>query len=86
MMHTDWNGNGRHDPADDYVDYRLSEDSSRDPDAHSAPRRGSQPRRFPTWALAIVLVGIVSGELPINTLTTLLAVVIAVVLWIRFIS
>ena len=85
MMNTDWTGNGRHDRADDYMAYRLSSDSGNAPDAEHMPR-GSGSRSIPTWALVIVLAGIASGELPINTLTVLLTVVIAVVLWIRFIS
>ncbi len=82
-MHTDWNGNGRHDMADDYVDDMLSSGSG---PARPAHRGGSGRRLMPTWLLVAAVAGIVSGDLPINTLTVLLAVVMAVIIMYRVIS
>lgn len=83
-MNNDWNGDGKHDWQDDLIDYKLS--SGKGP-----PNSGSKPRRpgsfkIPTCLLVLAVVGIVSGELPINGFTVLLAVIMAVVIWVRMLS
>ena len=84
-MKTDWNGNGKHDWSDDYLDYKLSSSSSDSSGSnHSSHSSGSF--RIPTWLLVAAVLGIVSGDLPINSFTVILAVIMAIVIWIRIIS
>lgn len=84
-MKTDWNGNGKHDWSDDYMDYKLSSSSSDSSDSnHSSHSSGSF--KIPTWLLVIAVLGIISGDLPINGFTVILAVIMAIVVWIRIIS
>ena len=84
-MKTDWNGNGKHDWSDDYMDYKLSSSSSDSSGSnHSSHSSGSF--KIPTWLLVAAVLGIVSGDLPINGFTVILAVIMAIVVWIRIIS
>ena len=84
-MKTDWNGNGKHDWSDDYMDYKLSSSSSDSSGSnHSSHSSGSF--KIPTWLLVAAVLGIVSGDLPINGFTVILAVIMAIVVWSRIIS
>ena len=85
-MKTDWNGDGKHDWTDDYMDYKLSSSGSSSPGSGKRPTGSSGSFKIPTWLLAVAVLGIVSGDLPINGFTVILAVVMAVVVWIRIIS
>ena len=85
-MKTDWNGDGKHDWTDDYMDYKLSSSSSSTSDSGHRPVSGSGSFKIPTWLLVVAVLGIVSGDLPINGFTVILAVVMAIVVWIRIIS
>ena len=86
MMKADWNGDGKHDWADDYMDYKLSSISSSSSDSGHRPVSSSGSFRIPTWLLVVAVLGIVSCELPINGFTVILAIIMAIVVWIRFIS
>ena len=84
-MKTDWNGNGKHDWSDDYMDYKLSSSSS-DSSGSNHSSHSSGLFKIPTWLLVAAVLGIVSGDLPINGFTVILAVIMAIVVWIRIIS
>jgi len=85
-MKTDWNGDGKHDWTDDYMDYKLSSSSSSSSGSGNRPASSSGSFKIPTWLLVVAVLGIVSGDLPINGFTVILAVIMAVVVWIRIIS
>lgn len=85
-MKTDWNGDGKHDWTDDYMDYKLSSNSSSSSGSGNRPASSSGSSKIPTWLLVVAVLGIVSGDLPINGFTVILAVIMAVVIWIRIIS
>lgn len=83
-MNNDWNGDGKHDWQDGFIDYKLTSGSDSSNSGSTSKRPGSF--RIPTWLLVLAVVGIVSGELPINGFTVLLAVIMAVVIWARMLS
>jgi len=85
-MKTDWNGDGKHDWTDDYMDYKLSSSSCSSSGSGNRPVSSSGSFKIPTWLLVVAVLGIVSGDLPINGFTVILAVIMAVVVWIRIIS
>ena len=85
-MKTDWNGDGKHDWTDDYMDYKMSSSSSSSSGSGNRPVSSSGSFKIPTWLLVVVVLGIISGDLPINEFTVILAVVMAIVVWIRIIS
>lgn len=85
-MKTDWNGDGKHDWTDDYMDYKLSSSNSFTSNSGHSPVRSSGSFKVPTWILVAAVLGIISGDLPINGFTVILAVVMAIVVWIRIIS
>lgn len=85
-MKTDWNGDGKHDWTDDYMDYKMSSSSSPSSGSGNRPVSSSGSFKIPTWLLVIAVLGIVSGDLPINGFTVVLAVIMTVVVWIRIIS
>ena len=87
-MKTDWNGDGKHDWTDDYMDYKLSSSNNAPQSSNDSPntRGNAGSFRIPTWLLVIVVLGIISGDLPITGFTVVLAVIIAFVIWIRMIS
>ena len=85
-MKTDWNGDGKHDWTDDYMAYKLSSSSSSTSDSGHRPVSSSGSFKIPTWLLVVAVLGIVSGDSPINGFTVILAVVMAIVVWIRIIS
>ena len=68
------------------MDYKLSSDSSSTSDSGHRPVSSSGSFKIPTWLLVAAVLGIVSGDLPINGFTVILAVVMAIVIWIRIIS
>ena len=85
-MKTDWNGDGKHDWTDDYMDYKMSSGSSSSSGSGNRSVSGSGSFKIPAWLLVVAVLGIVSGDLPINGFTVILAVVMAIVVWIRIIS
>ena len=85
-MKTDRNGDGKHDWTDDYMDYKMSSSSSSSSGSGNRPVSSSGSFKIPTWLLVVAVLGIVSGDLPINGFTVVLAVIMAVVVWIRIIS
>ena len=85
-MKTDWNGDGKHDWTDDYMDYKMSSSSSSSSGSGNRSVSGSGSFKIPAWLLVVAVLSIVSGDLPINGFTVILAVVIAIVVWIRIIS
>ena len=82
-MKTDWNGDGKHDWTDDYMDYKLSSSSSSTSDSGHRPVSSSGSVKTPTWLLVAAVLGIVSGALPITGFTVILAIVMVIVIWIR---
>ena len=85
-MKTDWNGDGKRDWTDDYMDYKLSSSSNSSSGSENRSTSSSGSFKIPTWLLVVAVLGIVSGDLPINGFTVILAVIMAVVVWIRIIS
>ena len=83
-MNNDWNGDGKHDWQDNFIDYKFSSGKDSSNSGSKSKRLGSF--RIPTWLLVLAVVGIVSGELPINGFTVLLSVIMAVVIWARMLS
>lgn len=80
-MKTDWNGDGKHDWTDDYMDYKLSSSGSSSSGSGNRPASSSGSFKIPTWLLVVAVLGIIS-----NGFTVILAVIMAVVVWIRIIS
>ena len=66
--------------------YKLSSSSSSSSGSGNRPASSSGSFKIPTWLLVAAVLGIVSGDLPINGFTVILAVIMAVVVWIRIIS
>ena len=85
-MYTDWNNNGKQDWTDDYMDYHLCTGSDSSGGHGHVPTGSSGGLRVPTWLMVVIILGIVSGQLPINSFTTLLAIALAVVVLLRLIQ
>ena len=82
-MHTDWNGDGKHNWVDSYMDYRLScgDDSS-----SGNYRKAGGSYRIPTWILVGIALSILSGDIPACALSVIVLFVLAIVIWIRMLS
>lgn len=72
---------GNNDWFDDFMDYKMSSSSS-----SSSGSSHSTGARIPTWVYMLAIIGIVSGDLPINGFTVLLAVAFAVIVLIRILN
>lgn len=80
-MHTDWNGNGKHDWSDDYIDSKLSS-SQKDSGGGGGGNNGSSPLGCSALILIFMLIGIVTGNLAITNPFTILATgIAALVFW-----
>ena len=68
---------------DDFMDFKMSSSNSSSSGSgfHSGHKLGGG--RIPTWVFVIVILAIISGELPVNGFTVLLAVVLAGVVLVR---
>ena len=71
---------------DDFMDYKMSSSSSSSSGSSSSPKHSSGGIRIPTWVFIIAILGIISGDLPINGFTVLLAVIFAGIVLVRILS
>ena len=76
LLNTDW-----------YImDYKMSSSNSSSSGTFSSPRHSLGGTRIPTWVFVIAILGIVSGDLPINGFTVLLAIVFAGIVLVRVLN
>lgn len=81
-MHTDWNGNGKHDWSDDYIDYKLSSSQKGSGGSGGGGGNGSTSLGCAAVILVFMLIGIFSSNLDItNPFTLLVTGIAAVVVW-----
>ena len=71
---------------DDFMDYKMSSSNSTSSGPSSSPRHCSGGTRIPTWVFVIAILGIISGDLPINGITVLLAIVFAGIVLVRVLN
>lgn len=71
---------------DDFMDYKMS--SSGSSSSNSNFSSGNKPGgfRIPTWLYVIAILGIISGELPVNGFTVILALVFAGIVLVRILG
>ena len=70
---------------DDFMDYKMSSSSSSS-GSSSSPKHNSGGGRIPTWVFVIAVIGIISGDLPINGFTVFLALIFAGIVFVRILS
>ena len=71
---------------DDFMDYKMSSSSSSSSGTTPSHRYSSSGTRIPTWVYVIAILAIVSGELPVNGFTVLLAIIFAGIALVRFLG
>lgn len=71
---------------DDFMDYKMSSSNSSSSRPSSSPRPSSGGAHIPTWIFVIAILGIISGDLPINGFTVLLAIVFAGIVLVRVLN
>ena len=71
---------------DDFMDYKMSSPNSSSSGPSSSPRHSSGRTHIPTWVFVIAILGIISGDLPINGFTVLLATVFAGIVLVRVLN
>ena len=86
-MKKDWNGDGKNDWKDDYLSYKLITGVEEDKSSGGARHTGGGAGSFliPTSLLVVFVLAVVSGALPVNGFTILLAIIVAIVIWLRII-
>lgn len=81
----DWNRNGKRDPADDIIDWKLSEAGKKPAEPPSARPRAAHIR-FDIWLPLIYLGLLLPGDIPINSFTMVIGLVCAAALAWKFLK
>ena len=71
---------------DDFIDYKMSSSSGSSSGSPSSGGHKSGAVRIPTWVFVIAILGIMSGDLPINGFTVFLALIFAGIVLVRILS
>ena len=71
---------------DEFMDYKMSSSSSASFGSSHSSGHSSGGTRIPTWVFALAIIGIISGDLPINGFTVFLAVIFSVIVLIRILN